>query len=309
MDAPNCLGFGLTQIYFINSYGEKPNSELLFIHGFTIPENIYDSIMFQAPILESTQEEVTPEDEFTIRSKLAFIRFLGLKPIVLLHPQSPTTISETSEGSLSNPTMNGLDMDSLLVMLISVMTADDGLAPIPRNLSASSIKKQPPNKHDVNQSLSLSPQPMYMVGGEEISCREALVKFISAHPLKDVLMLRAFTILQSVVQERFIEMNEMGDEENGISDMEASSKEDLQQEETSGQAQGVKLMKAAEKTVSQRAIFVGVLRDGHFKLLLEALEWLGSLQIEFAERESVLKYLQSMQLQDEGVAEGEESVN
>ncbi|KAJ3417483.1 hypothetical protein HDV05_003347 [Chytridiales sp. JEL 0842] len=247
------------------SYGEKPNQELLFIHGFTLQDNPNDSIMFPAPILEKSHEDITPEDEFTIQNKIGLMKVLGLKPVVYLRPPHEGNDGEM-EGEL-NFKRFGLDMDSLIVMLISVMTAPDGLAPIPRNISST-------------QQRASSDKRTYLVSNQAINSPESFMEMIRNHPMKDILLLRVFTILQSAIDERLIEMNQI---------------EDFEEEQDSVFPKTRKEV----ATASQRELFVSVLREGHFKILVGGMQWLGELQMEYAERESVVAYLQSMQIEDE----------
>ncbi|CAJ0764635.1 274_t:CDS:2, partial [Entrophospora sp. SA101] len=70
------------------SYGDKPNSELLFIHGFTLSDNPCSTISFNLPFYET--------DEL-IQAKLLFLQDHGIKPLVTLkRKKGGTELSEYS---------------------------------------------------------------------------------------------------------------------------------------------------------------------------------------------------------------------
>ncbi|KAI8614635.1 hypothetical protein BC830DRAFT_1126519 [Chytriomyces sp. MP71] len=220
------------------SYGDKPNAELLFIHGFTLANNPHDSIVFQAPILELSGD--TEEDALAFKAKLQLISSLGLTPSITL--KLPTSAPESRSNPTTGPLLGALnhilDADSLLIMLISVLYLPDFM--------------------DILHSEDLT--------------APALWTALAAHETWDILLLRAWTILLQLVQERL---------------------DDLTASEPSLDA-------AATDSVAsqQRLRFVRVLREGHEEILGTAVEILGGLQAEYAEREGVVAYLAQMRLAD-----------
>ncbi|ORY05619.1 SET domain-containing protein [Basidiobolus meristosporus CBS 931.73] len=58
------------------SYGEKPNNELLYLHGFIIPENPCVQYMIPLPLIP---------DEL-VRSKVGFLKALNISPQLVLTP-------------------------------------------------------------------------------------------------------------------------------------------------------------------------------------------------------------------------------
>ncbi|CAG8595676.1 26764_t:CDS:2 [Racocetra persica] len=85
------------------SYGDKPNSELLFIHGFTLIDNPWSAISFPVPFYEN--------DEFE-EEKFIFMQCHGIKPLVSL---------TRKKGGAE------LTRESIGAMWISVLTKEDGL--------------------------------------------------------------------------------------------------------------------------------------------------------------------------------------
>ncbi|CAG8599175.1 23881_t:CDS:2 [Dentiscutata erythropus] len=85
------------------SYGDKPNSELLFVHGFTLSDNPWSTISFPVPFYEN--------DEFE-EEKFIFMQYHGIKPLVSL-------IRKKSGAELTRV--------STRAMWISVLRKEDGL--------------------------------------------------------------------------------------------------------------------------------------------------------------------------------------
>ncbi|CAG8558555.1 20181_t:CDS:2 [Cetraspora pellucida] len=85
------------------SYGDKPNSELLFIHGFTLIDNPWSAISFPVPFYENDEYE---------EEKFIFMQCHGIKPLVSL---------TRKKGGAE------LTRESTRAMWISVLTKEDGL--------------------------------------------------------------------------------------------------------------------------------------------------------------------------------------
>ncbi|RHZ84490.1 hypothetical protein Glove_81g32 [Diversispora epigaea] len=85
------------------SYGDKPNSELLFVHGFTLSDNPWSAISYPVPFYD---------DDELVKIKMNFMQFHGIKHLVSL---------TRKKGGAE------LTQDSTRAMWISVLTEDDGL--------------------------------------------------------------------------------------------------------------------------------------------------------------------------------------
>ncbi|KAJ3231108.1 hypothetical protein HDU78_007880 [Chytriomyces hyalinus] len=174
------------------SYGEKPNSELLFIHGFTVRDNVHDCVVFQAPVVEAFGEG--DEDAFVAQVKMHVMQSLGVAPLVRLKrmgvDQGGVVVHSSKDaflGRLMLETCGILDEDSLLVMMVSVL--------------------------DLSDFASL-------VESEGLQ-REDVLEMFSSYSLLDVLLLRVWTVLLDLVESRLQE----------LSDSEAAEEVGIQQED------------------------------------------------------------------------------
>ncbi|KAJ3220085.1 hypothetical protein HDU67_006841 [Dinochytrium kinnereticum] len=164
------------------SYGEKPNVELLFIHGFTLPSNPFDSITFPAPILESGAEE--DHLQKIVTTKLRFMKHLSLTPMVHLRlSPSPSDSRDPWDSPLEGLTNARIPTSSLFTCIVSVMTLEDGILPV----------------HDERDGFT--------VCGEEVASLRSFWTVISNHPMFDILLLRVWTVLLNIVQGRLGELD------------------------------------------------------------------------------------------------------
>ncbi|CAB4422787.1 SET domain-containing protein [Rhizophagus irregularis] len=85
------------------SYGDKPNSELLFVHGFTLSDNPSSAISFPVPFYD---------DDELAKAKLSFMQYHGIKLLVSL---------TRKKGGAE------LSHDSTRAMWICVLTEEDGI--------------------------------------------------------------------------------------------------------------------------------------------------------------------------------------
>ncbi|KAJ3103383.1 hypothetical protein HDU97_010221 [Phlyctochytrium planicorne] len=165
------------------SYGDKPNAELLFIHGFTLPENIHDAITFPAPILENGDDDEDESVAQIIQAKVSTMKLLGLRPVVRLgHSVANLDQDEKIEDwerAIKELTEGKLDVPSFLTCLVSVVTANDNLIP---DIEAS------------GDTVSI------LVDGKPVLNQQDLWKILSSHPLFDVLLLRVWTVSLNVVE-------------------------------------------------------------------------------------------------------------
>jgi len=86
------------------SYGDKPNSELLFVHGFTLSDNPWSAISFPVPFYD--------DDDEMAKAKLLFMQYHNIKHLVSL---------TRKKGSAE------LSRDSTRAMWICVLTEEDGI--------------------------------------------------------------------------------------------------------------------------------------------------------------------------------------
>ncbi|KAJ3328702.1 N-lysine methyltransferase setd6 [Blyttiomyces sp. JEL0837] len=231
-------------------YGDKPNSELLFLHGFALAQNPFDNVAFQAPVLEATMEEMSSSDHETLAAKFGLFKHLGLRPVVELRSCFKNNNSDMILDGIENPTHGAITTDSLLVLIISVVTYGDGMGPLAELQDVDSGRKR------------------FSVDSVVIDTKEQLWKTLTNSSFFDILLLRAWTVLQSLVQERLVELDEIDETlissgNNGRSD--------------------------------QRKAFALTLRHGHQRILVESMDWLSNLQVVYSDKPLVVEYLQSMQ--------------
>ncbi|KAJ3208102.1 hypothetical protein HDU82_002954 [Entophlyctis luteolus] len=150
------------------SYGEKPNAELLFIHGFAIDDNPHDSVAFTLPLLG--------DDDEAISNKMSFISRLQLpiKIHVQRHRQYNRQTDEnddcsTFERLLREKTFGILSVQSFISLLVAVS----------------------------NFEFSV----------EDIASTSELQAAFATHPLMNIFALRAFTILLDLIEERLAELS------------------------------------------------------------------------------------------------------
>ncbi|KAJ1563148.1 hypothetical protein HK405_012965 [Cladochytrium tenue] len=134
-------GFARDEQLFI-SYGNKPNSELVFIHGFSIPDNPEDSVVLQAPFIELAADDDDDTAQASLRAKKLAMGLLGIRPIIELKRIEP---------DIKPPTLDAaMDKNSLVVLLLSVSSG--------------------------NLSPSVSEDHSVFIGGSPIEGAEELIK-------------------------------------------------------------------------------------------------------------------------------------
>lgn len=88
------------------SYGDKPNEELLFIHGFADRENKHDVLVLRAPVMngeaagdKKSETPKTPETKLALEllaeaftARLTLLKLLGLPPQVVLPARPPKSL-------------------------------------------------------------------------------------------------------------------------------------------------------------------------------------------------------------------------
>ncbi|KAJ3000358.1 hypothetical protein HDV02_006165 [Globomyces sp. JEL0801] len=102
------------------SYGDKPNSELLFLHGFTLEENSNNSIAIPLPFIEYTMENQS--EKILLKQKL--IKDLNLSRIIEVH--SPGFYKCHKDFSLNS--LKGMVSNiSFITLILCVLTDEQEL--------------------------------------------------------------------------------------------------------------------------------------------------------------------------------------
>lgn len=96
------------------SYGTKSNSELVFLHGFCIPNNLLESLSIPAPFWELMDGNI---ERIKVKSHLLKQRRLGMMVHINLPTKNLALENKSSNGILSEI----LSAESLLIMLVSVL--------------------------------------------------------------------------------------------------------------------------------------------------------------------------------------------
>ncbi|KAJ3121367.1 hypothetical protein HK098_003743 [Nowakowskiella sp. JEL0407] len=106
-----------SELFF--SYGRKSNVELMFIHGFCVVDNPDESIMFPAPIVELKEENngLAKKLEIIVEYKRMLMLSFGVKPVV--------EVFKNLEPEIPGPFGSFINLDSYIVLLISVLGEDD----------------------------------------------------------------------------------------------------------------------------------------------------------------------------------------
>ncbi|TPX61479.1 hypothetical protein PhCBS80983_g01114 [Powellomyces hirtus] len=296
------------------SYGNKPNTELLFIHGFVIPNNRNNVVKFTPPFIEqkvlrdddededdeNTSNAVVTEDgsdepqgdelnrvaaENAIQNKMALLAALELRGLIGIRaPSEPEGEGQQEEGreigpGVEDPTLGMLTESDLLAMYVAVLTADDGFGRL-----------------DDGQ---------YVVGGYPLTetTREAFSALVKALPHFEVIRLRVWAVLLEIVNFKLCLLYGQGARP-------AVSQEDQHSRPDEEKAEGViagadkVLFSSPAKDAPDRSPMapehvrlakVEVLREGQCDLLLGACELLQTLQERWVELPQVQEYLAAMQ--------------
>ncbi|KNC97212.1 uncharacterized protein SPPG_07599 [Spizellomyces punctatus DAOM BR117] len=272
------------------SYGQKPNSELLFIHGFVVPENPFETLIVPAPFIEgsnvpfepdgdeeSEERELSEEAEIereerkmqkigaqiAIKDKLQFLSLLGLRRVIdISRPPMSGNVDEDEQGEIevdmNDPTKGLLTDDGLLAMYVSVLTAEDGFG-----------------RTDAGGPRD---NPEYNLGGHKIFplTKETFSTLVQALPHYEVIRLRVFAVLLDMINFRLYE---------------------LSGEYTQGRATRTAPLKEGDviTTEDMRMNKVEVFREGQYDLLVAAFGLLQTLQERWAEFDVVQEYLTAIQ--------------
>lgn len=157
------------------SYGDKPNQELLFLHGFCLPLNTFDQVSFHPPIFElSHRDENLGIDETpsgSISEKKILIQRYGFSTILQLQI-IPKEDDNASRGLLSN--------QELATLYLCMLTFEQGFT---KTLDG------------------------YKINGQLITS-ENFIDLVERLDGFELLASRAWTILLQMVQERLENMQQ-----------------------------------------------------------------------------------------------------
>jgi SET domain len=115
------------------SYGDKPNSELLFLHGFALPNNLLDVFTITPPFVDMDEIDDGP----WLKSKLDTWKRLALGPMIFINPPGDEALTY----SAWNPTNGTLSDENLLGMYICVLTNETAF-PIESLTTTSQLKAE-----------------------------------------------------------------------------------------------------------------------------------------------------------------------
>ncbi|KAJ3101561.1 ribosomal protein S15 [Phlyctochytrium bullatum] len=213
------------------SYGEKPNVELLFIHGFAIEDNPHDSMTFPAPLIEAGAPEDDEPSQASLRNKVLSFRTVGLRPMVQVklngsvfeHTESNSASLWTA--ALEELTRGRIDADSMLTCLLSIIVGEDELGP---TLTDGTV----------------------VLGGQRAATKADIYRTLSTHPLWEVLLLRVWTVFGMQMDAHLDDLKTV----------------DAELEEATAAMNDVKLTEdAASSPPNSRLKYVKVMRKGHRK--------------------------------------------
>ncbi|KAJ3129171.1 hypothetical protein HK101_005291, partial [Irineochytrium annulatum] len=118
------------------SYGDRSNAEMLFLHGFAVEDNgEHDAVAFPAPVLETAEADDGDEGaRAVVAVKMALLASLGGGRMVRVRMPRDVEEEEGKQGGwgaeLVGKSMGVLDRAGAAIMVVSVMTDGEGLAPV-----------------------------------------------------------------------------------------------------------------------------------------------------------------------------------
>ncbi|KAJ3173146.1 hypothetical protein HDU88_004607 [Geranomyces variabilis] len=254
------------------SYGDRPNAEFLFIHGFVLPDNPANVMKFSVPFLENrflnndeeAQEDSSPttlEDDDAVRTaalaslavKTALLKDLGIRGMLTLaQPRYPDSDSDElpDPATLADPTFGMLSERDACAMAVAVLTPQDGV------------------EHTETGK--------YVIDGQELGATtvSALRAVLEALPHWEVLRLRVWAVLLEIVNFKLCALYEGEETWRGNHD-----------DSVSDPASALRIAK------------VQMFREGQKTMLLQACQLLQGLQERWAELDVVSSYLSEMQTQ------------
>jgi hypothetical protein len=148
------------------SYGQKPNAELLFIHGFVLENNPYDNIGLMIPFVESQQVPMSSENQALLEAKSHFVLSHAIGPIVKIKMPDLDAAEEDERHVLES---------DISMLYLAAIVSEDGLE---------------------------AREGKLLFKGKVIPSPEYLVELVESLPHFDVIRLRVTTILMDAVHHR-----------------------------------------------------------------------------------------------------------
>ncbi|CAO3620148.1 unnamed protein product [Cunninghamella echinulata] len=184
------------------SYGNKPNQELLFLHGFCLLDN---------PITNQTTLSFFPflnpamQDEESVLKWKWLQQQTSFKPLLIIHYISPLQQQQQQQIS-SFPTIDmfketGFTFESICMMYLVALDQDDGLI----------LKEEKENITETIQRLSLTTSnyttvQLYFTDDDGVEKKEKIINFeqlyhkVLSLPHADVIQLRVVTLIMNAIQ-------------------------------------------------------------------------------------------------------------
>ncbi|KAI8816501.1 uncharacterized protein EV422DRAFT_571681 [Fimicolochytrium jonesii] len=277
------------------SYGAKPNTEFLFLHGFVIPSNPHNALVVSpVPFIESTYLQTEDDDlpdvdqtaiKNAIQEKMELLARLGVPPMIYLSPPTGDVTDETLSEigpHTPDPTCGIVSQEGMVAMYVAVLTGEDGFG----RVSKASEEAEGEGEED----------GMFMVGGKRLrECTpEAFCKMVDEMEHYEVIRLRVWAVLLGVVTYKLAELvaheppNNSTDDVDPVTD--STSRLLLTNEAAPSEHDHPHSPKDAIRTEKVR-----IFREGLKDLLVGAVSVLQGLQETWAGVESVQGYLRGMQ--------------
>ncbi|KAJ3085935.1 hypothetical protein HK102_013674 [Quaeritorhiza haematococci] len=254
------------------SYGAKSNLELLFLHGFVVENNPYDTAFFPVPFVEAQQQdgESGAKAAKIVQLKSQFLRSLGLRGMVELRMPKEVRQDQSEADAWDVQKMGDdatggiLTTQAMLSMWCAVLTAEDGLELTEVETEAGTAKA--------------TTKVHCVLAGTPVDDQESFAAAVRKLPLFEVIQLRVWTILISMAQFR---MHQLSQESSGESTRGKTSTSSSHGEES--------------PSAKARMSAVEIVRGGLYRVLDAALSMIESLQAEYSTRPAVKDYLDKMQ--------------
>ncbi|CAO3618513.1 unnamed protein product [Cunninghamella blakesleeana] len=259
------------------SYGDKPNQELLFLHGFCLPDNPVSNqitLSFFPFLNPSMQDEESIFKWKWLQQQSTF------KPILIIHYLSLQQQQNSSSPIIDLFKATGFTFESICMMYLVVLDQDDGLV--------LEVEKENKDITETIEKLSLTSNytpiiQLYLndddddddIKRENITTFEQLYHKVLLLPHVDVINLRVVTLLMEAIQYHLqqIEMNDIPLESNTDDDM----------------AEQLDILKK-----SPLFFPIQIYRNEEREILQHSLDALSNLSNSLMESETVLEYLDHM---------------
>ncbi|KAI9300561.1 hypothetical protein BJ944DRAFT_272854, partial [Cunninghamella echinulata] len=257
------------------SYGNKPNQELLFLHGFCLPDNpVTNQITLSFfPFLNPAMQ-----DEESVLKWKWLQQQPSFKPLLIIHYTSPLQQQKPSFPTIDMFKETGFTFESICMMYLVALDQDDGL------ILEEEKEKGKENITEEIQKLSLEATnhttvQLYFTGDDGVEKKENIITFehlyhkVLSLPHADVIQLRVVTLIMNAIQYHLQQIEENDYLlESGIID------EDV------------------EAALRESPLFIPIqtYRDEERSSLQRSLDALSNLSDTLMQSETVLEYLDYM---------------